>query len=288
MLSDQFLARLDALQLRVRHPSAGGAGGFRRSKALGSSVEFSDFREYVPGDDVRRLDWNAYARFDKLFLKQFMEEQETYVNIVIDESASMRFGEPCKWDMAVQLAQILCYLALTGNDRVVLYAIRGAAATCTAPLTGRQGYVKAASFLEALTPQGKTDLCAAVATLHIPQGRGITVLISDFLSPNGYEGAVKSLRYRKQEVTAIQLLCQQELEPSLEDAVQLVDSETGDMLEVLASYDVLRRYQKTVNSFIDGLKRFCSQNSAGYVLLHSEDDLEKNILRELAQTGLLA
>ena len=93
MLSDSFLKRLDALALRMRHPAAGGSGGLRRSRALGSSVEFSDFREYAAGDDIRRVDWNAYARFDTLFLKLFMEEQEQRVHLIVDGSASMDFGK---------------------------------------------------------------------------------------------------------------------------------------------------------------------------------------------------
>ncbi|MCL1855656.1 MAG: DUF58 domain-containing protein, partial [Clostridia bacterium] len=124
MLDEKFLIQLDAMRLRMRNPAAGGGGGLRKSKALGSSVEFSDFREYAHGDDIRRLDWNAYARFDKLFLKQFMEEQEASIHIIVDASASMAFGEPAKWETAVNLAQALCYLALIGNDRVTLYALQ--------------------------------------------------------------------------------------------------------------------------------------------------------------------
>ena len=123
MLSEAFLQRLDALQLAMRAPARGGAGGLRRSRALGSSVEFSDFREYAPGDDLRRVDWNAYARFDRLFLKLFMEEQETTVHILLDCSASMDFGEPSKWEMAQGLAQLLCYMAIRGGDRAVIIAL---------------------------------------------------------------------------------------------------------------------------------------------------------------------
>ena len=123
MLSEAFLQRLDALQLAMRAPARGGAGGLRRSRALGSSVEFSDFREYAPGDDLRRVDWNAYARFDRLFLKLFMEEQETTVHILLDCSASMDFGEPSKWEMAQGLAQLLCYMAIRGGDRAVIIGI---------------------------------------------------------------------------------------------------------------------------------------------------------------------
>ena len=287
MLDEKFLERLDAMRLRLRHPTSGGGGGLRQSKALGSSVEFLDFREYTHGDDIRRLDWNAYARFDKLFLKQFLEEQEASIHIIVDASASMAFGEPTKWETAVNLAQILCYLALIGNDRVTLYALQGDGYCHTRPLIGRQGYVKVAGFLEKLVPKGRTDLDAATAKLPLPQGRGMAVLLSDFLNPGGYEGALQSLRYRKQEVSALQLLCREELEPALEGAVQLVDSETGAVMEILASYDVLRRYRRTAEDFSEGLRRFCSHHRMGYALLRTEEHLEEVLLRELSRVGLL-
>ncbi len=287
MLDEKFLERLDTMRISMRHPSSGGAGGLRRSKALGSSVEFSDFREYAHGDDIRRLDWNAYARFDKLFLKQFMEEQEAHVHLIVDASGSMAFGEPTKWDTVVALTQILCYLALIGNDRVTLYALQGEAFRQTRPLMGRQGYVAATEFLQGITPKGKTQLSASVAKLPMPQGRGMSVVLSDFLCPDGYEGALASLRYRKQEVSALQILSKQELEPEFQDAVQLLDSETGQILEVLASYEVLRQYRQTALAFLDGLKKHCHQNSVSYTLLHTEADLENTMLRELSQVGLL-
>lgn len=287
MLDERFLERLDAMHLRMRHPSSGGAGGLRRSKALGSSVEFSDFREYAHGDDIRRLDWNAYARFDKLFLKLFMEEQEAQVHLVLDASTSMAFGEPSKWETAVGLVQILCYLSLIGNDRVTLYALQGKEFQQTRPLMGRQGMVEADGFLRSITPKGKTELSVGVGRLPIPQSRGMTVVLSDFLSPGGYESALSSLCYRKQEVCALQIISKPELEPELQDAVQLVDSETGEIMEILASYDALKRYRKAVADFLEDLRRFCHQNSMSYVLLPSEADLEKTMLRELAQVGLL-
>lgn len=288
MLDEQFLQRLDALSLRLRHPAAGGVGGLRRSKALGSSVEFSDFREYAEGDDIRRLDWNAYARFDKLFLKLFMEEQEAHVNLVVDASRSMEFGEPSKWETAVKLAETLCYLALNGNDRVTVYALHGDTHAHTRSLSGRQGFMAASDFLAKQKPEGATNLEVSVPRLPIPGGKGVTVLLSDFLNRGGYETALHSLRYRKQEVTALQILSQEELEPSFEDAVQLVDSETGEILEILASYDTLRQYREAVREFWEGLRRFSHQGGMGYALMRTEADVEKTMLRELTQVGLLA
>ena len=114
MLDDKTLARLDALALRLKNRTRGAAGGARRSSALGSSAEFSDFREYVPGDDVRRVDWNAYARFERLFLKLFMEEQEAEITLLVDASRSMK----AKWETCLVCAEMLGYLALTGGDDI--------------------------------------------------------------------------------------------------------------------------------------------------------------------------
>ncbi len=288
MLDEKFLQRLDALSLRMRHPASGGMGGLRRSKALGTSVEFSDFREYAAGDDIRRLDWNAYARFDKLFLKLFMEEQEAHINLIVDASGSMAFGQPSKWESAVKLAEILGYLALKGTDRVTVFSLKGNGHTHTRPLSGRPGYVAAAEFLAGLAPGGTTDLEAAIAALPLPAGKGVTVLLSDFLSPSGYEKALKSLAYRKQEVTALQVLSLGELEPDMEDAVQLVDSETGEIMDVLASYDTLKEYREAAASYCQELKTFCHKGSMEYALLRTEDDVEQTMLRELTRMGLLA
>ena len=288
MLDQAFLDRLDALKLHMHHPSTGGAGGLRRSKALGSSVEFSDFREYAAGDDIRRVDWNAYARFDRLFLKLFMEEQEAHVHVIVDASRSMLFGEPNKWETAVKLAQTISYLALAGNDRVTLYALQGEKFTATRPLAGRQGYLAATEFLEGISIGKATALSASVPRLPIAKGRGMSILLSDFLSRDGYEVALSSLQYRKQEVTALQILSEQERNPLMEDAVRLVDSETGEALEILAGYDTMRRYRNVVEEFIESLRKYCYQSSMGYALLNTEADFENIMLRELMRAGLLS
>jgi len=287
MLNESFLKRLETMRLRLRHPAAGGAGGLRRSKALGSSVEFSDFREYTVGDDLRRVDWNAYGRFEKLFLKLFMEEQEAQVRLLLDASGSMTFGEPSKWETAARLAEALCYLSLCGGDTVIVTALQAEGTVSTQPLTGRQGFVKASDFLQKIMPQGRTDLSAAITKTAFPAGRGISVLISDFLSPNGYETALKSLQYRTQEVAALQILCEQELNPALEDAVQLVDAETGETMEIMAGYDVLKAYRNTVDSFLEELRGFCHRNAMMCASLQAEADLERTLLRELSRIGLI-
>lgn len=287
MLSDAFLTRLDALALRMKHPASGGSGGLRRSKALGSSVEFSDFREYVPGDDIRRVDWNAYARFDRLFLKLFMEEQEQRVNLIVDASASMAFGEPGKWESARQLAQALCYLSLCGGDRVTLYAVQNGRERHTRPLAGRQCYPEAAGFLEGLEPGGEARLNEVLSRLPLPSGRGLAVLISDMLLEDGYERALQALIYRKQETSVLQLWSREEWEPSLEETVELVDSETAEKLVVNATYELLRRYRETARAYVEELRAYCRSHAVSHALVIPEKPFEEQMLRELSRAGLI-
>lgn len=286
MLSDAFLKRLDALQLRMKHPASGGSGGLRRSKALGSSVEFSDFREYAAGDDIRRVDWNAYARFDRLFLKLFMEEQEQRVNLIVDASASMAFGEPTKWEAAKMLIQALSYLSLCGGDRLTLFTLSGGKERHTRQLSGRHCYPEAAEFVESTKPEGETLL--DLPRLPLPAVRGLSVLISDMLCEGGYERALQSLLYRKQETGVVMLWSREEWDPALEGPVELLDSETGQAFALNAGFDLLRRYRKTAQAYVEEVRAFCRSNGISHAFTIPEADFEEQMLRELSHTGLIS
>ena len=283
MLSDSFLKRLDALALRMRHPAAGGSGGLRRSRALGSSVEFSDFRQYAPGDDIRRVDWNAYARFDKLFLKLFMEEQQQRVNLIVDASASMDFG---KWEPACQLAQTLGYLCLCGGDSVTVYAMGGGGERHTRPLQGRHCYPELCAFLDGLRPQGRAMIETAVPALRLAGGRGASVLIGDLL--DGWEKAVLSLLYRKQETSVLQVWSAAEWDPQLEDAAELVDSETGERFLTAGGYETLRRYRETARAYVEEVVSFCRARGVSHGLIVPEEPFEEQLIRALSAAGLVA
>lgn len=283
MLSDSFLKRLDALALRMRHPAAGGSGGLRRSRALGSSVEFSDFREYAAGDDIRRVDWNAYARFDKLFLKLFMEEQEQRVHLIVDASASMDFG---KWKPACQLAQTLGYLCLCGGDSVTVYTLGGGGERHTRPLRGRHCYPELSAFLENVQPQGRAMIETAVPTLRLAGGRGASVLIGDLL--DGWEKAVLSLLYRKQETSVLQVWSPAEWDPQLEDTAELVDSETGERFLTSGGYEALRRYRETARAYVEEISDFCRTRGVSHGLIVPEESFEDQLIRALSAAGLIA
>ena len=209
MLSDAFLSRLDTLQLAMKGRASGGAGGTRRSRQTGSSAEFSDYREYIPGDDIRRIDWNAMARFDKIFLKLFMEEQESAVTVLLDGSGSM--GE--KWETARQAAEAVSYLALTGGDRLRVICLQEGGNRMSPQLSGRQAYARLEQFLDTCPPGGAGRLTETVMRTEGLR-RGLCFLISDCYEEGGIGTALDSLRYRGQECAVIQPLSAFELDPA--------------------------------------------------------------------------
>jgi len=287
LLDDQFLKRLDAFSLSMREHARGAMGGTRRSKALGSSVEFSDFRGYAPGDDLRRVDWNAFARFDKLFLKLFLDEQETTLRVLLDASASMRYGEPDKWDLALRLAATLAYLSLARYDRVAVYALSGDQVRQSRVFGGRQSFPEVEAFLLSIEPKGETRLNAALARVPISAGRGVCALLSDLLTGEGWTQGASSLLYRRQELSLLHILSPQEIDPDFSGALQLLDSEGGPTCDVQISPDALHRYRQALDAFSREIQTFCHSRSVPCLALRSDMDLGRDVLRALTLHGVI-
>lgn len=282
MLTDAFLSRLDALRLGIHHPAQGGAGGTRRSRSLGSSAEFSDFREYTPGDDVRRLDWNAYARFDRLFMKLFAEEQESAVTILLDTSASMT----AKRELALQAAEVLGYLALSGGDRLRIVLLQGTGHASSPWFAGRRAYPQAAAFLDGAVFTGTASLLDGLQSVeHMP--KGLSLLITDGYQQGGLGQVLSLLRYRKQEAALIQPLSAFEMTPALEGALRLTDAEGAPPLDIVADSALLRQYQQTLQTFLHTCQGDCRRHGVAYVLLDGRQPFEDAFLPALAGAKLL-
>ncbi len=288
LLDDRILRKLDAFVLAMREQARGETGGLRSSRAMGSSVEFSDFRVYAPGDDLRRVDWNAYARFDKLFLKLFLDEQETTLRVLLDASASMRHGQPDKWELAIRIAAALSYLALTRYDRVMVAIMKGETTQVSRRFSGRRTFPEVEAFLTDIAPSGETRLNEALERVPITAGRGVCVLLSDLLTGEGWTRGVSSLLYKRQELSVLHILSPQELHPDMTGAVRLLDAEGGPTCDVQLSSDALKRYQETLKSFLQEQRRFCHGRDFPYLLLNTEMDFERDALKTLTQGGLLA
>ncbi len=288
LLDDQTIRKLDAFSLAMREHARGGMGGMRRSKTVGSSVEFSDFRAYAEGDDLRRVDWNAFARFDKLFLKLFLDEQETTLRVLLDASGSMPMGDPNKWALCIRLAAVLAYLALTRYDRVVLVELHAGGVRASRTFGGRQSFPQVEQYLEAIRPSGETRLDQALTRVPITAGRGVCVLLSDLLTEAGWTHGASSLLYRRQELSVLQVMSPQELEPDMTGAVQLLDVEGGPTCDVQISPDALRRYQHALDEFLLEQRRFCHARRVPYLLLRSDMDIGRDVLEALMRGGVIA
>ena len=282
MLSDAFLARLDTLCLAVKGRASGGAGGVRRSRQTGSSAEFSDYREYIPGDDIRRIDWNAMARFDRIFLKLFMEEQESAVTVLLDGSASM--GE--KWEAARKAAEAAGDLALTGGDRLRVYCLQEDGNRVSPVLSGRQAYARLLQFLDTCIPHGAVNLTEAVFRTEGLR-KGLCFLISDCYAEEGIAGALDNLRYRGQECAVLQPLSAFELDPGLDGALRLTDSESGETVDLLADRDALENYRRTLGSFLREVRETCFCRETPYALLDAGKNFEEEWIPLISAAGML-
>ena len=305
MLTDAFLARLDALRLAMRGRAVGGAGGSRRSRQTGSSAEFSDYREYIPGDDIRRLDWNALARFDRLYMKLFMEEQESQVSILLDASASMgadaaapsgtgRASSPSavvpgsKWAAARSAAEALGYLALSGGDRLRLYLLKDGRAFSSPPLAGRAAFARLTAFLDACVPDGREGTLAGSVRSLEGLRKGLSFLITDGYTDDALKEILDYLRYLRQETTVVQVLSGEELRPELEGALRLTDCESGEHLDLLADRAALEAYREALDDFLKSVRENCSAAEARYLLLDSSQPFDRVFIPLLSAGGILS
>ncbi|HEX8834579.1 MAG TPA: DUF58 domain-containing protein [Abditibacteriaceae bacterium] len=288
LLEPPLLKKLDALAVGARRAFTGASKGEKRSTKMGSSVEFADFREYHRGDDIRRIDWSAYARFEKLYLKMFLEEEDLDITILLDASLSMSFGEPTKLRSAQQIAAALGYIGLTNFDRVGVATFDTNVRAWFPPARGRGAAGALFKFLETQQAQGAADLAACTKRVASMSRRsGVAVVISDFLLPDGYETGLKTLAARGYEVTAIQLLAREELEPKIVGDLKLVDAETGTVREVTISQSLLKTYKRKVDNYTADLRAFCLRYGMNYQLVANDTPIETTILRLLRANGLV-
>ena len=282
VFDEAFLRQLERLLLLMRSPVRGGLKGGRRSVKRGQSVEFADYRDYTLGDDLRQLDWNVYARLEKLFVKLFIEEEDVTVTLLIDASASMAAGHPAKLMFAKRAAAALGYIALAAEDRVVLASLAGRTARRRAALRGSGRAFRLLAELSAIEPAaGPTDLVAACRhALAQVTGRGVIVLVSDLLDP-GAERALRDLAGTGSEVIVLHVLAPDEVSPTLDGDLRLVDAETGATVDVTLDLAARERYTERVGAWRDELAAFAARRRIAYVPLTSDVALADLVFAEL-------
>lgn len=286
LLSPSFLYTLDRLALVGRRMRAGTFKGERRSPHRGGSVEFADFREYAPGDDFRQIDWNAYARLERLFLRLFVEEEDTTVHILLDASQSMDWGEPSKWRYGQRVAAALGYIALVGMDRLTGACIRSTL-NVFPPHRGKKQALAWFEFLSALSPDGHSAPAVALAHYAATMRRpGILILIGDLMD-DGWREGIQRLAASRYDVTVLHILSPQELVPELEGDLKLLDSETSRAVEVTADYDLLSRYRARVRDWQGEWQQFCSARAIAYAPVDTSQPFEDLVLSFLRRRGIL-
>ncbi len=288
LLSPQLLAQLERLELVTRKIFRGRMKGERRSRRKGQSVEFADYRNYVPGDDLRFIDWNLYARLEKLFLKLFLEEEDLHFYALVDASTSMDFGDPTKLQYAKQLAASLGFIGLCRADRVKIEPL-GASRRQPGPvLRGRHSLWRLLEYVEGIQPGSNAPMATSVKDFCLSNsGKGIVVLITDLLDKSGYEPALRFLLAQEMDVYVIHVLSPEELDPDVKGDLKLVDCEDDDVAEITVSRPLMDRYKRTLASFIDGARDFCTRRGMNYVMTSTETPVDQLVFSYLRQRGLV-
>jgi uncharacterized protein (DUF58 family) len=295
LLSGQFMQRLDALDVMSRKILRGKLQGERRSKKKGQSVEFADYRSYVVGDDLRFIDWNLFARLDKLFLRLFMEEEDLSVSVVLDVTKSMDYGEPNKLLYAKRVAAALGYIGLTHYNRVNLYTFTDTITDMAQGMRGRRPIPQMLDFLqgqEAVEGENVSgSLAGACKRLTMIQRQpGVIVLLSDFFDKGDLTEALRYLGGDKHDVYAIQLLAPQEVDPAKGNILgdlRLRDIEDGDIAEVSVSPALLKRYKTNLQAYCQHVREQCLKRGVAYMISETNVPFETLVLKYLRQRGLL-
>ncbi|MFP5342739.1 MAG: DUF58 domain-containing protein [Candidatus Limnocylindria bacterium] len=288
VFDEAFLRQLERLLLLMRSPARGGLKGGRRSVKRGRSVEFADYRDYSLGDDLRQLDWNVYARLERLFVKLFVEEEDVTVTLLVDASASMATGSPDKLVFAKRAAAALGYIGLASEDRVAVSALAGRMARRRASLRGTGRVFRLLADLSSIeAADGPTDLVAAArhAATQL-SGRGVIVLLSDLLDPAA-DRVIRELAATGSELVVLHVLSPDELDPPLEGDLRLVDRETGDQVDITVDLATLDAYRARLAAWKTTLADLAARRRASYVDLSSDVNLAELMFAELRRRRVL-
>ena len=284
------LEKLNMLKLSIKRSLSQGEG-LRRSSAKGRSAEFSGYREYIPGDDMRYVDWNAFARLDKLYIKEFMEEKEGRVNIYLDTSRSMEFGEKLKSTLMSELTESISYIASSGRDSVFITDLANPTYTFKVP-SGKQGVGTLRKWLEGIHPGNEVKSINLKESLKKAiRGRGgLAFVISDFMDEGFLDAEsdiLKLFGYHGMEVILLHVMSQEELEIDEDGAFQLIDSEeeTKEVRLTLDKYSI-RDYKKTLEKYMRDIEDKARAAGGKYVLCSTGESISKLIFESMRDVFL--
>jgi uncharacterized protein (DUF58 family) len=287
----EFINQLETLRLRSRKEHLGSHSGSYSSPRRGTSLEFADYRRYVPGDDLRYLDWGIYARSDRLYIKVFREEVDLFAYIFLDASASMAFPTPqAKFLRASHIALALAYVVLANHDHVKLHLLQGESGGAASPFyRGRRRIVDCVNFAASAAPAGPLEFAHALGE-HLKNLRrpGKAILLSDFLIPSAsYQHALNLLRAVNLDITVIQVLSREEIDPPFgSGGLNLIDSETNAEVRLRWDAAARRDYQTKLAQHNLEIRSFCHQSGIRYSLFVTDRDLTDFVFATLPAIGL--
>lgn len=291
IFDENTLRKLNRLTLVAHQVRAGKIKGERRSTKRGSSIEFADYRNYSPGDDLRRLDWNIYGRLDRPFIKLLEEEEDLAVHILVDASRSMDWGEgdQHKFRYAVRLAGAFGAIALGAGDRLAVSSFHAdKLAAGFGPARGQMGLMRYLSFLEGLKPSGTTDLNGALRSYAMQTHRpGLAFLISDLFSPSGYTDGLTQLQSRGYEVILIHLLAPDEIHPPQAGDLHLIDIETGQRREISMNGSLRDLYHRRLLAWQENIRLFCAKRNIRFLHFSTALPWDRVVLFEMRKAALV-
>lgn len=294
-LNDKFFSRLETLSLNLRSNLTGYFGGKHLVNTYGQTVEFADFREYQLGDDIRRIDWNLYSRFEKYFLKLFTDERQMQIQIFLDISASMGKENPQKASYALATAAALGFLAVQNMDRVTFNIMGGDKANNPfGTIVGKKAFYKAVGEFENIEFVDDTNIKECITnTPDTGTNNGLTVIISDFFTENDWKKAVDYLVYKKRQVLLVQVLAPEEIDPAYEGRVNLIDSEAEDMsdsknMKMKITRGMLKAYEEAFKDFQNDIKTFCTKRDVAFFSVRTDVPIEQELFGDLMKAGIMS
>ena len=289
VIDEAFLSQLEQLGTLLKNNVAGMFGGNRRSKNLGSSCEFADYRDYMPGDDVTKIDWNAYARFDKLYEKLYFDERQMHTRIYIDASRSMAHGSDDKAVAALKLAAAFAYLSISEMDKVSIYAIRGNRLEDIAiGMVGKDSYLGCVGRLNELEFDSDSKISEAIVPSAVGRGDGYSIIISDFLTDENYEAAIDRFAEQKRDILCVQILSREELNPQMRGKMHLFDSEDqAKFFRKKIDQDVVRAYKDALKYVTDRIRSYCESRGGFYMLTSADTELSEIFFDKFIDMGVV-
>lgn len=289
VIDEAFLSQLEQIETVLRNNLAGMFGGNRRSKNFGSSCEFADYRDYMPGDDVSKIDWNAYARFDKLYQKLYFDERQMHTRIYIDTSRSMIHGSEEKALAAIKLAAAFAYLSVSEMDKVSIYAIRGAELVeIVSGMVGKDAYLGCVGRLNELEFDLDSKIGEAIAPSTVGRGDGYSIIISDFLTDDNFESAIDRFAEQRRDILCVQVLARDELNPQIRGKMHLFDSENSSkFFRKRIDADVIRAYKDALAYATDRIRLYCESRGGAYLLAPAYASLPEIFFEKLMDAGVV-